>query len=332
MRIRFGILGTGLIASTHAAALASLSDAVLVGCSDADFSRAEAFAAAHHIRAYRSDAEMLSDEGIDAVCICTPSGYHTGHALNCLAHQKHVVLEKPMAFDVSAADRIIAACREHDRKLTVISQTRFAPDVIRVRELVGAGAFGTLSMCSLYMKYWREPSYYAASAWRGTKQYDGGGALMNQGVHGVDLLRYIAGDMTVTAAQARTRTHDIEVEDTANALLSFENGAVGVIEASTCAYPGFARQLELIGDRGHAIIRDTSLESLVIDGKEIPCENAVHTVEAANKPSVSDCTLHARQISNFIDAVMRGTPLESDASEGKKAIEIIERVYALAGI
>ena len=330
MKLKFGIIGTGLIANTHVKALASLDEAELIGCADAVPGRAEAFAAPLGIRAYPDAEALLSDESIDAVCICTPSGYHCENALAALSHGKHVVLEKPMALDCASADRITAACREYGKHLTVICQNRFADSVRYVRSLVLQNAFGRISMCSLYMKFWRDESYYQANPWRGTKKLDGGGALMNQGIHGVDMLQYLVGGMTVTAAQARTMTHRIEVEDTVNALLTFENGAVGVIEASTCAFPGFDRRIEILGDRGHIILRDTEPESLVIQGEVIPCAQKKNAGEAAANPSVSDCTLHARQICNLIDAVNGRCPLVVDAEEGRKAVRIIEDVYRLA--
>ena len=332
MKYRFGIIGAGLIAQTHAKALLSLPNTELAGIADIDPERAASFSASFGITAYPSAEALLSDERIDAVCICTPSGFHCENAVAALEHGKHVVLEKPMALNVGDADKIIAACRRNQKQLTVMSQMRFADDIQKVRALAQAGAFGRISMCSLSMKFWRDESYYQASPWRGTKKYDGGGALMNQGIHGVDLLRYLAGNFTVTAAQARTMTHQIEVEDTVNALLSFENGAVGVLEASTCAFPGFDRRIELIGDRGHAILRDTTLESLVIDGKTVPCERNAGMTEAASNPSVSDCTLHARQISGFVDAAADGVPFAPGAEDGKEAIRTIREVYSLAGI
>jgi len=331
--MRIGIIGCGMIAGIHAQAIASLEEAELAGAADHNPARAAEFCAKHGGKAYADSEELLCDPTVDAVSICTPSGFHAEGAIAALEHGKHVILEKPMALDCAAADRIIEACRQYNRHLTVISQLRFYSDVQYVRELIRDGAFGRLTMCSLYMKYWRDEKYYSSSPWKGTRRFDGGGALMNQGIHGVDLLQYLAGPMRVLGSSAKTLSHKIEVEDTAAALLSFENGALGVIEASTCAYPGFDRRIELIGDRGHAILRETQIERLSIDGRPVALpERSDKHISTAADPSAMDCVLHARQIRNLIRTARGEEELLVDAAEGRKAIRIIEDIYACAAL
>jgi len=330
-RIRFGIIGCGMIANIHARALLGMEGVELVGAADHDSLRAGEFAARYGIAAYPDVSAMLEDSGIHAVCICTPSGFHADGAIEALSHGKHVVLEKPMALDVESADRIVSACEANHCLLTVISQLRFSEDIRHVRQLVREGAFGRLTMCSLYMKYWRDPEYYSSSPWKGTSRFDGGGALMNQGIHGVDLLQYIVGDVQAAAAITGTLTHDIEVEDTAAALLTFENGAMGVIEASTCTYPGFDRRLEIIGDRGHVILRENTIEHLCIDGKAEDISSRSSDIGTASDPSVLDCRMHALQIANLAAAIRGEEELLIDAAEGRKAVKIIRDIYALAG-
>ena len=154
---------------------------------------------------------------------------------------------------------------------------------------------------------------------------------MNQGIHGVDLLQYIVGDVQATAAVTGTLSHDIEVEDAAAALLTFENGAMGVIEASTCAYPGFDRRLEIIGDRGHVILRENTIEHLCIDGKEADISGRSSDISTASDPALLDCRMHALQIANLAAAIRGEEELLIDAAEGRKAVKIIRDIYALAG-
>ncbi len=324
--LRFGILGCGTIAGFHAKAIEHLPNAVLTGAADHMPAFAEAFAQKHHITAYATYEQMLADSTIDAVCICTPSGFHKENALAALVANKHVVLEKPMAFTKEEAKEIADACRKHGRVLTVISQLRFSEDIQKVKALVEDNAFGQLVFCDLYMKYWRSEEYYASSDWKGTLRFDGGGALMNQGIHGVDILLYLAGDAKVLSAKNRTVYHNIEVEDQSVAMLEFENGALGVIEASTCSCPGFERRIELIGTKGSVVLKEGSIESLVVQGKPIEC-GKVAVAGTANDPTAMDFALHAMQLGNFIAAVFGEEPLRIDAKEGSRAVSLIEEIY-----
>ena len=182
--------------------------------------------------------------------------------------------------------------------------------------------------CDLYMKYWRSPEYYNSSNWKGKKAFEGGGALMNQGIHGVDLLTYIAGDAKVINAKTKTAFHNIEVEDAALAVLEFENGAMGVIEASTCAYPGFERRLEIIGTKGSVVLKENTIETLVIDGENITTKKgAGEVIGTASDPSAMSCKFHAEQIQNFINAVNGKEKLLINAIDGARAVKIIEDIY-----
>ena len=268
---------------------------------------------------------MLDDPGIDVVCICTPSGFHAANAIEALEKGKHVVLEKPMALTTEDADRIIDTCERTGKLLTVISQLRFSEDVVKVKELIRDGAFGRITLCSLRMKYYRSREYYSSS-WKGTKNLDGGGALMNQGIHGIDLLQYIVGGVKTVEGRIATLSHSIEVEDTAVATFELESGALGVIEASTCAYPGFERRLEIHGDRGYVMLKENGIERMMINGEEIDVEiNAGHGT--ASDPTRLDHTLHARQLANLVSAINGEGKLISDCRAGKQALDVIERIY-----
>ncbi|MBQ8742539.1 MAG: Gfo/Idh/MocA family oxidoreductase [Clostridia bacterium] len=324
--IRFGILGCGMIANVHAQALSQAKGAVLYGVCDNDSSRAEKFSRDHGVKFYESYNDMLGDRDIDAICICTPSCFHAQNAIDAMMSGKHVVLEKPMALTVADAERVIEVSERSGKILTVISQLRFSSDIAKVKKLISENAFGKISLCSLYMKYYRSKEYYASGSWRGKKAFDGGGALMNQGIHGVDLLTYIVGNVVDVKGCVRTLSHDIEVEDSAVATLRFENGALGVIEASTCAYPGFNRRIEICGDKGYVIIRENRIEELMINGERVETESFV-SESTSSDPSAVQSDMHKLQIENFVNAINGDEDILVDCHAGKKALEIIEAIY-----
>lgn len=320
-------MGCGMVAVTHADSITGCEGASLVGVFDRGEERCAAFAKRYGVRTYASYGEMLSDEEIDAVCICTPSGLHAEQAIAALQAHKHVVLEKPMALNTADAERVVAAAERAHCLLTVISQYRFYEDVVRVKRLIEQGAFGTLSLCDLYMKYWRDPSYYAESTWRGTWTMDGGGALMNQGIHGVDLMRYLLGDARVLKGRARTVLHDIEVEDNALALVEYDCGAMGVIEASTAAYPGFSRRIEIHGSRGYALLVNATLEKLFIDGEMMVDRSIAPDAGTSSDPTKLSHVGHLLQMENFVKAIRGEASLVSTARDGMEAVRLIESVY-----
>ncbi len=329
-KIRFGILGAGLIANIHAQAIRTLPEARLAGVADVSAAGAQTFAAQYGITAYPDYEAMLADSAIDVICICTPSGFHTRQTLQAIRCGKHVVLEKPMALTEEDADRIIEAEQRSGVLVTVVSQLRFSEDVQTLRELVQKNAFGRQIFCNLYMKYWRDPSYYASSSWKGTLALDGGGALMNQGIHGIDLLLHIAGSAAVLKGCKKTLSHRIEVEDTAAALLEFESGALGVIEASTCTAPGFERRLEIHGDRGYAVLVEDRLAELMLDGQQLRSQacgsDGRRYINTASDPGKLDCTLHARQLQNMVRAIRGAEPLRVGTADGRRAVELIRQI------
>ena len=325
----FGILGCGMIANIHASVIRELTCGQLRGVADKDPSVAKEFARQHGTSAYANYESMLSDPDVDVICVCTPSCFHVPNTLQALESGKHVVLEKPMAFCTADADGIIRACERNGKQVTVISQLRFSEDVARIKELLRENAFGRISLCSLSMKYYRSREYYAHSPWKGTKEFDGGGALMNQGIHGIDLLQYLMGPVKDVFGRTGTLCHHIEVEDTAVAVVLFENGAMGVIEASTCAYPGFERRIEIHGNRGYVILSEDRIEKLMVKGEEISLPARSKAIRTAGDPRTLDCELHRRQMEDFLSAIRGEKPPIMDAVEGRKAIDLIERIYGI---
>lgn len=326
--MNFVIVGTGLISSIHAEAINSIENACLIGVFDKNPDSADEFAKKYNLKSYNSYEDVLDDSNVSAVCLCTPSGFHAEQAIKALEHGKHVVVEKPMAITVADCDRVIEAAKKSGCVLMPICQRRFYDNVQMLKKLYEDNAFGKISLCDLYMKFWRDSNYYSDSKWRGTKALDGGGALMNQGIHGIDLLQYIAGKAKLISSRVKAAVHDIEVEDTAVAVVEFENGAMGVIEGSTCAFPGFEKRIEIHGSNGCAILQSGKFIKLVINGEDVtPKEDSVTSKSSASDPAAIDYMLHAKQLCNFISAVTDGEKLVCDMYDGKRAVELIEQIY-----
>ena len=259
-KLGFGIIGCGVIADFHANALFELSaDAEIIGVADVNYDAAEKFANRHRIRAYPDVAALLADKAVDVVCICTPSGYHADVVKQAAEAGKHIVVEKPMAITTEQLDAIVRCCEANGVMLTSIAQSRFSRSVIRTKNAVEEGLLGRIVTADIYMKYFRSQEYYDSGSWRGTKRLDGGGALMNQGIHGVDLLLYLAGPVKRVYARAKTLARKIEVEDTLSAVVDFASGAIGVIQATTSVYPGYPRRLEINGERGSIALEENSI-------------------------------------------------------------------------
>ena len=326
-KTRFAIIGCGMISEVHASAVRGIENASLVGAWDIDSDRTAAFCKKYEIAQFPSFEAVLEDGTVDAVCICTPSVCHKDQAIRALESGKNVVLEKPMALTAEEAKRICDVCDTTERKLTVIFQTRFSEDVQYVKSLIDQKAFGKLCFCDLYMKFYRDRSYYSNSAWRGTLKYDGGGALMNQGIHGVDLMHYLVGEADLISGKVKTVVHNIETEDAAIAMLDYTCGALGVIEASTCSSPGFRRRVEINGENGYVILSDTSIEKLYLNGEMIISNEIDPHPSTANSPALASSDLHKVQIRNFINAINGKEELVVTPYDGYYAVKLIESIY-----
>ena len=328
-KIGYVIIGCGMIAKFHIAAINATADARVAGVYDLDYDRAKVFASLNGTKAYPTMEAIWEDAGAHALCICTPSGLHASLAMAGLEHGRHVLVEKPMALSLADCDALIAAAGERGLKLGVVSQLRFSPAIAQVKNAMDSGVLGKLLCADLYMKFHRSQDYYDSSAWRGTWAMDGGGALMNQGIHGVDLLQYLAGPVDSLYAKARTLARKIEVEDTLSAVVEFKNGALGVIQATTSMYSGFSRRMELCGEKGTIILEeDKILLWDVADDKNMPHDcGGVSDVRSSSDPTQISWNGHARQIGNFTAAVLGREELLIDGSEGRKAVEIILNAY-----
>ena len=326
-KVSFGIVGCGVIARYHAQAILSLDHAELVGACSKSGASTAAFCDEFSIRSFADYGEMLACPEISAVCICTPSGDHAAQILQALRAGKHVVVEKPMCISLADADEVIRVADETGLRVCAVSQLRFSDSICAIRGAIDQGLLGKIYSAALTMRYFRSQEYYDQAGWRGTWAMDGGGVLMNQGIHGVDMLCYLFGPAAEVGAYAQTMGRQIEVEDTAVAVVRFESGVLATIDASTCCAPGFPRKIVISGERGTIVTEEDNITLWTLPE---PCPIPVGSLSAssgASDPKGITWANHARQFANFVDSVLLGTSLVSDAREGRLPLEIILGVY-----
>lgn len=343
-KLRFGIVGCGVIASTHAEAIASLPDAQLVAVADIVPECAQGLANRYGATAYTSTQAMLEDETLDVVNICTPSGLHREHACQAMRSGRHVIIEKPMEITLAAIDEMLRVQQEVGVKLTVISQHRFDPAAQQVYTLVQEAAFGRLVLGNVLVPWWRSQVYYDSGAWRGTWALDGGGVLMNQSIHSIDVLQWLMGPVHSIHAYTDRLAHRIETEDVAVAVLRFTNGALGTIAATTGAYPGIATRIELFGDKGSAVIENDALSYLHLardDQEEVGAYGIAATASttnprekqgatAASNPAALSGTSHTLQIADMMRAIREDSTPLVDGYAARRPVAIILGMYEAA--
>lgn len=335
-QIGFGLVGAGAISAVHAEAIARIEGACLVGVFDTVPEAAKAFATKHRAAAYQSYQAMLMNPDLDAVIVCTPSGIREAYVLSAAQTGKHVICEKPIEIKLDRIDRMIQSCQEHGVLLMGIFNNRFNPVFRCVKRAVDEGAFGKMLLGDVYVKWYRSPEYYKGSGWRGTWKYDGGGALMNQSIHFIDLLQWIMGPVAEVRSFAGALNHQIKVEDTAVACVRFESGALGVIEGSTVCAPGLGDRLELSGEKGSVKIENGRIVLWNLSGETLPEEelgriNPLQKSGSANPLDIG-FLLHQRQLEQFVRCLQHGDALDVDGREARKAVELILRIYESAGV
>lgn len=336
--IGFGIVGCGMISDFHARAIGDIRGAKLVACCSNRLESAQKLADEYGATAYASVKAMLADPAVDVVSICTPSGAHMEPAIAAANAGKHVVVEKPLEVTLKRCDKIIDACEQNDVVLSTIFPSRFHDASQTLKAAIDAGKFGTLTMGDAYVKWFRTQEYYDSGQWRGTWKLDGGGALMNQAIHSVDLLTWLMGPVVSIAAHTSTLAHKrIEVEDVATATLQFENGALGVIEASTAAFPGMLKKIEIHGSHGSAVIEEEDIKTwqfanMTAKDKKIAAvtETMTETGGGAADPSAIGHAAHTHQFKDVIKAIKTGSVPAIDGPEGRKSVEIILAIYKAA--
>lgn len=338
MAYGFGIVGCGMIANFHAKAIADIKGANVVACFDAFPKSAQRFAEANDCAGYDSLDEMLADPAVDIVTICTPSGAHMEPAVAAANAGKHVIIEKPLEITLKRCDKIIDACEKNGVVCSAIFPSRFHGSSKIMKKAVEENKFGQLAMADAYVKWFRTQEYYDSGAWRGTWELDGGGALMNQAIHSVDLLAWLMGDVESITAHTATVAHErIDVEDVAVATLKFANGALGTLEASTAAFPGYLKKIELYGSKGSAVLEEEDIkvwdfQKMTKADKALLDKMAgkTQTGGGAADPTAIGHHGHTEQFKDVLKAIKSGAKPMIDGHEGRRSVEIILAVYKAA--
>ena len=333
-KVRFGIIGAGVISAFHAEAIKGVESACLTAVFDVDQARGREFAAKHGIEAYDDLERFLRFAPIDAVTVATPTGLHGEVAIPAARAGKHVLCEKPLDTTPRRAQAIIDACRENGVVLAPVFQYRFGAGAVTLKRAVDAGRFGRILFVSARIKWLRTQEYYDSGAWRGTWALDGGGCLMNQSIHTIDLMLQFGGAPEQVFGYTSTRTHTgIEVEDNACAVVRFTSGAMGTIESSTSCAPGLPLRLEVSGERGTAAIESDAIVEWRFADVE-PGDEAVLAAmkgralgDGASDPKAISVEGHRLQIADLARAILTSSRPAIDGAQAKLPVELVCGIY-----
>lgn len=338
-KVGFGLIGLGAISKIHSFALEKSENCKLVAAYDLNSERVSSFSKEHNCKGFTDLDSFLKNDEMDAVIIATPSGYHLDPALNSIRSGKHVLIEKPLEITKDRCDLLINEARVHGVKLGGVFQSRFYDVPLLIKKALDDGRFGKLVMIEASVKWFRSQEYYDSGAWRGTWAVDGGGALMNQSIHAVDLLSWFGGPVSDIHAMASLIAHErIEVEDTAVAIMKFENGGYGVLEGATSIYPGFSKRIEICGTKGSAIMEEDSLVKWSFDDETAEDDQirskyiSASSSGGASDPLAINYKGHMFQFDDFAKAIIDDRKPLVDGKEAAKAVDIINRIYESAGL
>lgn len=338
MSFGFGIIGCGMISRFHAKAIADIPGARVAACFDTLGASADKLAGELGCRAYHDLNAMLADPAVQIVTIGTPSGVHLEPAVAAAQAGKHVIVEKPLEITLDRCDQIIRACEKAGVTLATIFPSRFHETGQSIKQAVDGGRFGRLVLGDAAVKWFRTQQYYDSGAWRGTWALDGGGALMNQAIHSVDLLTWLMGPVTEISAHTATLAHErIEVEDVATATLRFASGALGTIVATTASYPGSLKRIEIRGSQGTAVMEEEGIVAWDFAAKQ-PQDDEIRarlagktkTGGGASDPAAIGHHGHTLLFQDVVRAIQSGTRPLVDGHEGRRSVEIILAIYQSA--
>lgn len=338
--VRFGVLGLGM-GVQHCRDIVDAAGCALTAVCDTSPDRMEKVRTEYGVAGYASYEEMLADDNVDVVSICTPSGTHSDLSVRALRAGKHVVCEKPPDVTVEAVDRMIAARDETGLKLMVVFQSRLDPVYAHLRRAIQAGEFGRLIGVHGSVTWWREESYFdSPGKWKGTWKLDGGGSLANQGIHTLDLVQWLGGRVAEVCGRFGVFAHDIESEDKTVAILTFANGALGTLTTTTAAYPGLDRSILIHGSLGSAVVTDDYLVRWVVRGESPEAEAARESEllarygrkseggkSVASDPFAFATRGHLRQFEAMAEAVRTGGTPPNSVETTRHTIQIMAAIY-----
>ena len=332
MAIHIGLIGGGNITETHARATCAINGVKIAAIYGTNADKVDRLCREHGGTRYQDFEKFLAHRPMDLVAIGSPSGLHATQGIAAAQRGLHVLTEKPIDISTERADALIEAANRNRVKLGVIFQDRLKPDICRLKQWVTEGVIGKPMFADARVKWYRPPGYYDNSRWRGTLSLDGGGALINQGVHTVDLLLWLFGDVTRVQARTSTALHAIEAEDTAVAILEFASGALGVLQATTAAYPGYPRRLEVTGSEGTIILEHDRIVATDLRNPpaNINADTARDQNQSSSSPVVSDVRGHQAVFEDFIHAIQHDSTPACDGHEGRRSLAVIEAIYRAA--
>ena len=328
----FGIIGAGLIAEFHAKAIQDIENAHLIGFCDGGSGRAKKLAEQFNCKAFSDYQAMVNSSDINIVTIATPSGFHMEPAIAAANNNKHVICEKPLEINLERIDKMIAAHEMKGTYLGGIFNYRFNESIQPLKKAIKENRFGKMTYAAVYVPWWRSDEYYAGN-WRGTWKLDGGGALMNQSIHMIDMLQYLAGPVESLQAYTKTLGHTIETEDSAVAILNLKNKALGVIHGTTASYPGQFRRLEIMGTKGSVIMVEDGFtvwdfaEKQPGDDEVLKKYSQKESGGGVSDPGAINYKNHYLNIKSFLEAIENNKKFEIDGFEARKAVKIIRAIY-----
>jgi UDP-N-acetyl-2-amino-2-deoxyglucuronate dehydrogenase len=332
MTFHVGLIGGGNISETHARAARAICGVEIAAVYGTNSEKVQKLCREHGGRPYTDFAGFLAHRPMDLVIIGSPSGLHASHGVAAAKQGLHVLTEKPIDISTLRADGLIETTKRAGVKLGVIFQDRMKPQIRQLKDWIDGGLLGKPLLVDARVKWYRPPEYYANSRWRGTRELDGGGALINQGVHTIDLLLWLFGDVSRVRAHTATQLHSMEAEDTATAILEFSSGALGIFQATTAAYPGYPRRVEISGTEGTVILEHDQI--VAADLRKAPEENARNAPrdenQSASSAVVGDVRGHQAVIEDFLSAIQKNARPACDGREGRRSIALVEAIYRAA--
>ena len=332
MTFHIGLTGGGNITETHARAARAIPGVEIAAIHGTNAEKIARLCREHGGTPYQDFEAFLKHRPMDLVIIGSPSGLHATQGIAAARQGLHVLTEKPIEISTARADALIESAKQSNVHLGVIFQDRMKPHIRQLKNWLDQGLLGKLLFVDARVKWYRPPEYYANSRWRGTLALDGGGALINQGVHTVDLLLWLLGDVVRVQARTATQLHKIEAEDTAAAILEFASGALGIFHATTAAYPGYPRRVEISGSEGTVILEhDRIIAANLRNNPAAAAESATRDEnQSASTAVVSDFRGHQLVLEDFLQAIQKNRPPACDGLEGRRSVALIEAIYRAA--
>ena len=326
--IGIGIIGTGSIVNNYVKCISELEEANLVALYTKSSDRVKSAEKQFGVPVFSNIDEFLAQNNLDLICVCNESGRH-GEAIKAAAQAgKHILSEKPLEVTADKVDEVIKVCNENGVKLGCVLQNRCSADYVLLETAVKDGKLGKLLMGNAHINWYRSEEYYSGSDWRGTLQYDGGAALMNQGIHTIDLLINLMGEVSSVFGKVHTSVHKIEGEDVGSAILNFNGGAIGNITAGTALYPGYPERLEIYGEKGSVL-----MEAGKIVEWNVPDTTAPNTASkdgdgsGAADPTAIGHQNHKTVLADMLMAIQEGRSPMVGGDEARKAVAVINAIY-----